>query len=205
MVARAHLPAPCYEWGMSAQFAEISDGHRDFIGAQHVFFVGTAARDGRVNVSPKGLDSLRVLGPNRVLWLSVTGSTNEAAAHVLVDPRMTLMFCSFERKPLVLRLFGKARVVHDGDADWLELLGHFPPVPGERNIFDMHVDLVQTSCGFGVPLMDFVGERDTLVQWAERKGADGLRRYRQEKNRVSIDGLPTGLPRMGSPEPPDAE
>ncbi|HMR47678.1 MAG TPA: pyridoxamine 5'-phosphate oxidase family protein [Arachnia sp.] len=179
---------------MGTKFPEITDRLKAFIEAQHLFFVGTAARDGRVNISPKGLDSLRVLGPNRVVWLNGTGSGNETAAHLLDVPRMTVMFCSFGPKPLILRLYGTARAIHEGDADWEELLAVFPPMQGSRNIFDLDVDLVQSSCGFGVPLMDFRSERETMSQWAAKKGDIGVAAYQQEKNRVSLDGLPTGLP-----------
>lgn len=179
---------------MANQFPEIIDRLKTFIEAQRVFFVATAARDGRVNVSPKGLDSLRVLGPNRVAWLNGTGSGNETAAHLLDTNRMTIMFCSFDTKPLILRLYGTVRTIHAGDPDWADLLDLFPPMQGSRNIFDVDVDLVQTSCGFGVPLMDFVAERETMAQWSAKKGDDGLIAYQQDKNRVSIDGFPTGLP-----------
>lgn len=179
---------------VAKQFSEISDRLRRFIEAQQMFFVGTAARDGRVNVSPKGLDSLRVLTPTRVVWLNGTGSGNETAAHLLDTPRMTLMFCSFVREPLILRLYGTARAVHAGDADWDALAGLFPAMPGARNVFDLDVDLVQTSCGYGVPRFDFVGQRDLMDGWANKKGEDGLAAYQQEHNLVSIDGFPTGLP-----------
>lgn len=179
---------------MGQQFSEISERLRTFIEAQHVYFVGTAARDGRVNISPKGLDSLRVLGPDRVVWLNGTGSGNETAAHLLDHPRMTIMFCSFDAKPLILRLYGTARAIHAGDAEWTDLLALFPPMQGSRNIFVLDIDLVQTSCGFGVPFMDFQADRETMAQWAAKKGADGVAAYQQEKNRVSLDGLPTGLP-----------
>ena len=179
---------------MGQQFSEISERLRTFIEAQHVYFVGTAARDGRVNISPKGLDSLRVLGPDRVVWLNGTGSGNETAAHLLDVPRMTIMFCSFDAKPLILRLYGTARAIHAGDAEWTDLLALFPPMQGSRNIFVLDIDLVQTSCGFGVPFMDFQADRETMAQWAAKKGDDGVTAYLQEKNRVSIDGFPTGLP-----------
>ncbi len=139
---------------MATQYEQISERLRRFIEEQQMFFVGTAAPDGRVNVSPKGLDSLRVLGPNRVAWLNGTGSGNETAAHLLRNPRITVMFCAFEGKPLILRLYGTARAVHEGDADWDDLAGQFPPMRGARNVFDVAVDLVQTSCGFGVPLYE---------------------------------------------------
>jgi Pyridoxamine 5'-phosphate oxidase len=179
---------------VAKQFTEINDRHRAFIEAQQLYFVGTAARDGRVNVSPKGLDSLRVLSPTRVVWLNGTGSGNETAAHLLDVPRMTLMFCSFVREPLILRLYGTARAVHSTDAEWDELLALFPPMEGSRNIYVLDVDLVQTSCGYGVPLYEFTGQRELMDSWATKKGPDGLHTYQQEKNRLSIDGFPTGLP-----------
>jgi hypothetical protein len=178
---------------VAQQYDGINDRLAQFIAAQHVFFVGTAAADGRVNVSPKGLDSLRVLGPNRVVWLSGTGSGNESAAHLREVNRMTLMFCSFERQPLVLRLFGTATETQPDQAAWAELAALFPPMLGARQIYDVAVDLVQTSCGYGVPLMDFTGDRPLMHQWAEKKGPDGLAAYHREKNTVSIDGFPTGL------------
>ncbi len=178
---------------MAQQYSEISDRLADFIARQHVFFVATAARDGRVNVSPKGLDSLRVLGPNRVVWLNGTGSGNETAAHLLDTNRITLMFCSFERQPLILRLYGAATEVQPDQPAWAELESLFPPMLGARQMFDVDVELVQTSCGYGVPFMEFAGERPLMHQWAEKKGPDGLEAYHQEKNLVSIDGFPTGL------------
>jgi hypothetical protein len=178
---------------MAQQYDQISDRLAEFIAGQHVFFVGTAARDGRVNVSPKGLDSLRVLGPNRVVWLNGTGSGNETAAHLLDVNRMTLMFCSFERQPLVLRLYGTAAEIQPDQPEWGNLIGLFPTMLGARQIFDVTVDLVQTSCGYGVPLMEYVDERPLMRQWAEKKGPDGLAAYHRDKNTTSIDGFPTGL------------
>jgi hypothetical protein len=179
---------------MGKQFAGLTARHRDFVAEQHVFFVGTAARDGRVNLSPKGLDSLRIVSDTRVVWLSGTGSGNETAAHLLDSPRMTVMLCSFDREPLILRMYGTARAVHVDDAEWHELLSLFPPMKGARNIFVLDIDLVQTSCGFGVPLMEFTAERELMDSWAAKKGPDGIQLYQQEKNLVSLDGLPTGLP-----------
>ncbi|QAY71586.1 pyridoxamine 5'-phosphate oxidase family protein [Xylanimonas protaetiae] len=178
---------------MAQQYDRISDRLAEFIAAQHVFFVGTAARDGRVNVSPKGLDSLRVVGPNRVVWLNGTGSGNETAAHLREVNRMTLMFCSFERQPLILRLYGTATEVQPDEPAWHELSGLFPPMLGARQVYDVAVDLVQTSCGYGVPFLEFAGERLLMASWAEKKGPDGLLDYQREKNAVSIDGFPTGL------------
>lgn len=178
---------------MAEAFESITDRHREFIGAQHLFFVGTAARDGRVNVSPKGLDSLRIIGPNRVLWLNLTGSGNETAAHLLDINRMTLMFCSFDHKPLILRIYGTATEVQPDQPEWDELAAHFPALPGSRQIFDVDVQSVQTSCGYAVPLMTFDDDRDVLNSWAIKKGADGVAAYHQEKNLISIDGYPTGI------------
>lgn len=179
---------------MAKQFTAISPEHQTFIEKQPIFFVGTAAADGRVNVSPKGMDSLRVLGPNRVIWLNVTGSGNETAAHLLQLPRMTLMFCAFEGAPLILRLYGTARMVQPDQAEWTALYTLFPPLPAARQIYLLEIDLVQTSCGMAVPLMDFVEGRESLNE-VHRKLSDGqLDDYRQRKNAQSIDGFSTGLP-----------
>jgi hypothetical protein len=178
---------------MAQQYEEISDRLAGFIAAQHVFFVATAARGGRVNVSPKGLESLRVLGPNRVIWLNGTGSGNETAAHLLDVNRMTLMFCSFERQPLILRLYGTATEIQPGQPGWDEFIGYFPPMPGARQLFDLNVELVQTSCGYGVPFMEYTDDRPLMAQWATKKGPDGIEEYHRVKNQTSIDGFPTGL------------
>jgi len=166
----------------------------DFIGRQQMFFVATADAAGRVNVSPKGLDALRVLGASRVAWLNGTGSGNETAAHLAAVNRMTIMFCAFEGKPWILRLYGTARTVQPGDPDWDALVALFPALPGARQVFDMSVDSCQTSCGFGVPLYDFVGQRDLMPAWAERKGSDGIAAYQRKNNAVSLDGLDGQLP-----------
>ncbi|MVN87378.1 pyridoxamine 5'-phosphate oxidase family protein [Deinococcus sp. HMF7620] len=180
---------------MAKQLPAISDHLRAFIEAQPLFFVGTAAPDGRVNVSPKGLDSLRVLGPTQVVWLNVTGSGNETAAHLLQTPRMTLMFCAFQGPPLILRLYGQAQMLQPGDDGWDTLLALFPALPGTRQLFVLEVDLVQTSCGMAVPLMTIEGQREDLNRWAERQTPEDLTAYRERKNTLSIDGFPTGLPR----------
>jgi len=178
---------------MAKQFEDLSDDHRDFIAAQHLFFVATAAATGRVNVSPKGMDSLRVLAPNRIAWLNLTGSGNETAGHLRAVNRMTLMWAGFEKRPLILRVYGAARTLHPRDDGWAELAAHFPALPGARQIFDIDIDLVQTSCGFGVPYFDFARERDTLARWVDDKSDDGVRAFQDEKNRTTIDGAPTGI------------
>jgi hypothetical protein len=178
---------------MAKQFDALSDRLMEFISRQKIFFVGTAAQGSRVNVSPKGMDSFRVLGPNRALWLNVTGSGNETSAHVQQDPRMTLMFCAFDGPPLILRLYGTARVVHQGDADWAELYAHFKPLPGARQVFDVAIEMVQTSCGMAVPQYTYDSDRELLSNWATHKGTDGLKQYWEEKNQTSIDGLPSHI------------
>ena len=178
---------------MSEKFTEIREQHREFVEQQKIFFVGTAAPQGRVSVSPKGMDTLRVLRSNRVVWLNLSGAENEAAAHLLEDDRMTLMFCAFEGVPLILRLFGHSRVIHPRDVEWDELFALFPPIPGARQIMDMNVDLVLASCGKGVPYFDFVGERDDLKEWASRVGDEGLQSLWERKNQMSIDGKPTRI------------
>jgi len=178
---------------MAKQFESISHDHAAFIAAQHLFFVGTAAADGRVNISPKGMDSLRVLGPNRIVWRNLTGSGNETAGHLAQVNRMTLMWCGFETRPMILRAYGAARTLHPRDADFGALNGTFPPAIGARQLYDMTVDLVQTSCGFAVPFMDFASERDVLTHWAEDKGKEGVTAYWADRNQKTIDGLPTHI------------
>ena len=163
-----------------------------FIEQQHVFFVATAplAGDGHVNLSPKGLDTFRLLSPTRVAYLDLTGSGNETAAHVAENERITIMFCSFSGPPMILRLYGRGRVVLPGTPEWSELAPRFPEFASTRQIVVSDVDRIQTSCGFGVPAMELVADRDQLVRWAEKKGVEGLAAYRREKNATSIDGLP---------------
>ena len=176
---------------MATQYSALSDRHTEFISRQKIYFVGTATAEGRVNISPKGMDTLRVLNSNRVVWLNATGSGNETAAHVQHNPRMTVMFCAFEGDPLILRLYGTARAVHKADPGWTELYALFPPLPGARQIFELSIDLVQTSCGMAVPNFDYAGEREQLSDWARKKGETGIRQYWQDKNQLSLDGLPT--------------
>ena len=173
---------------------EITSDLAEFIRRQPLFFVASAplAGDGHINLSPKGLDCFEILDPLRVAYLDLTGSGNETAAHLLENGRITFMFCAFEGPPLILRLYGEGRVVTPVNADYGELRRRFPQHPGARHIIEAHVSRVQTSCGFGVPYMDYRGQRDQLPRWAERKGPAGLERYREEKNARSIDGLPTG-------------
>ncbi len=181
---------------MAKQFEHITDAHRAFIRRQHIFFTASAAAGTRVNVSPRSTDSLRLLDDHAVAYLDRTGSGNETGAHLLADGRLTLMFCSFEGPPLIMRLYGRGRSLHRGSGEFTRLLeqafaGHAPL--GTRQIIRLDVDLVQTSCGYGVPLFGYEAERDTMERWSEAKGEDGLDAYQREKNVTSMDGLPTGL------------
>ncbi|NCF18257.1 MAG: pyridoxamine 5'-phosphate oxidase family protein [Haliea sp.] len=178
---------------MAEQFERLEHEHVQFIGRQQLFFVGTAGTEGRVNISPKGMDSFRVVAPDRVAWLNLTGSGNETAAHVLENGRMTILFCSFERQPLIMRLYGVARASHPRDQRWRELEQLFPDYPGGRQVFEMDLDLVQTSCGYAVPHYQYQGERDTLVKWSEKRGQSGIETYWRERNGVSLDGKDTGI------------
>ena len=181
---------------MAKQFAAMEPVHREFISRQRIFFTASATPGSRVNVSPKDAAALRIVDERTVAWLDQTGSGSETAAHLLNDGRLTLMFCSFEGAPLILRLYGQGKSLVRGTAAYRELLaGLFDnqETPGSRQIVRLDVDLVITSCGYGVPLFDYQGERATLARWAEAKGEDGLEEYRRQKNAVSIDALPTGL------------
>ena len=185
---------------MGKQFLGLEAAHRDFIARQHIFFAATAAAGSRINVSPRGTDALRVLNDNAVLYLDRTGSGNQTAAHVQRDGRMTIMFCAVDGAPLILRLYGRGRIIPRGSAEYAGLLaerfGGAEPL-GARQMVRLDFDLVQTSCGFAVPRLEYAGNRDTLDRWAEAKGVAGLDAYRHEKNTVSLEGWAI--------TPPDAE
>jgi hypothetical protein len=178
---------------MAKKFDALSESLQEFILKQKIFFVGTARSSGTVNVSPKGMDSLRVLGPNKVIWLNLTGSGNETAAHILENDRMTIMFCAFEGNPLILRLYGHAKVYHERDEIYHQYIEHFPSTPGARQVFELNIDMVQTSCGYAVPLLDYKEDRSMLKTWAQKKGKAKLKEYWQEKNTKSLDGFETGI------------
>ncbi|NOG70100.1 pyridoxamine 5'-phosphate oxidase family protein [Roseicella sp. DB1501] len=181
---------------MARRFPRIEEAHRAFIARQHIFFAASAAPGARVNLSPREGAALRVLGPDAVCWLDRTGSGAETAAHLAADGRLTLMFCAFSGPPMILRLYGRGESLRRGSDAYAALLaGAYggEEVPGARQIVRLAVDLVQTSCGYGVPLFEHVGERRTLEDWARRKGEAGLADYRTKKNARSLDGLPTGL------------
>jgi hypothetical protein len=181
---------------MGKLFTAIEPVHREFIERQHIFFNASAASEGRVNVSPRDVASLRVLDANTVVYLDLTGSGNETAAHLLADGRLTLMFCAFEGAPLILRLYGRGRILPRHTPGYDSLLhSHYNDnePPGARQIVHLTVESVQTSCGMNVPFYDYVSERDQLIRWAQVKGEATLEDYRQQKNTRSIDGFPTGL------------
>ncbi len=166
-----------------------------FIQDQKLFFVATAAADGRVNLSPKGMETLLVKSETKIKWLNLSGSGNETAAHVLENPRMTLMFCAFDGSPMILRTYGNASIYHPHDSEWTTASSEFELMPGSRQVFELDIDLVQTSCGSGVPKMDFVTDRgpEMMLPHYAKLGEDGVRDYWERKNYVSLDGKPTGL------------
>ena len=178
---------------MAEKFPTLEEQHIRFIGEQHLFFVGTAGSEGYVNVSPKGMDTFRVISPSEIAWLNLTGSGNESAAHVNENGRMTVMFCSFDKQPLILRLYGQATVLHPRDDKWDELSKLFPAYTGARQIFVMDLELVQTSCGYAVPHYELKSERPTLTKWADGRGESGIREYWAEKNMKSLDDKDTGI------------
>ncbi len=179
---------------MAKFVSELTTAHREFIARQKIYFVASAPAEGRVNLSPKGMDTFRVLSSTRVGYLDVTGSGNETSAHLLENGRLTLMMCSFDSAPLIFRIYGHGRVIQPGEDDWTQLRPLFgPTLPGERQLIITEIESIQTSCGFGVPFFDYTGERDTLIDYAVKKGPEGMATYRAQKNTRSIDGRPTGL------------
>ena len=158
-----------------------------------IFIIVALEYEGQVNISPKGMDTFRVIDSKRIVWLNLTGSGNETAAHVLKNDRMTIMFCAFEGKPNILRLYGKAKIFHNSDSEYDKFISLFPKISGSRQIVEMSVDLVQTSCGYAVPYMDFIEERNQLRISMEKKGDDRIQNYWQEKNSHSIDGFETEI------------
>lgn len=180
---------------MAKFFERIDDRISKFISEQKMFFTASApiSLEGRINLSPKGIDTFRVLDEKTVCYLDLTGSGNETAAHIKENGRLTIMFCSFAGAPLILRLYGNGEIVHKNSEKWEELSKNFDEFPGSRQIIILNIDTVQTSCGFGIPLYEYKEDRTTLLDWAKNKGEEKVENYRREKNQTSIDGLPTGL------------
>jgi hypothetical protein len=186
---------------MATHFQSLNDAHKAFINAQKIFFVASSASEGFINLSPKGLDSLKILNPNSLVWLNYTGSGNETASHIHGDGRMTLMFTSFEKEPLILKIYGHARVIHPYDKRWQEMCQHFKEEVGMRQFFEMDVELIITSCGYGVPLFSYKGERKTLQKWNQQKGQKGIENYWRDKNQISLNGKSTHIfPKKQTPK-----
>lgn len=179
---------------MAEFFPALTREHRAFIAKQAVFFVATTAADVRINLSPKGMDSFRVLDERTVAYLDVAGSGNETNAHLLADGRITIMFCAFDQPALIFRIYGRGRAVLPQDAEWRALHARFEPLPGTRQIFVIAIEQVQTSCGWGVPQMELVRERPTLRKYGEKFTPEQMLGYWQGAEATSIDGLPTRLP-----------
>lgn len=180
---------------MGQLFSELRPEHETFIKKQRMFFVASAPmdKDGHVNLSPKGYDSFRIISPNEVAYLDLTGSGNETSAHLQENGRITLMFCAFEGPPLIMRLFGKGTVILPDTPRWDELVKDFPLLPGARQIISVNVQEVKTSCGWAIPFYSFSKERETLQKWTLAKDEEELLAYQKENNVVSMDGLPTPL------------
>ncbi|CAA0092502.1 Uncharacterised protein [BD1-7 clade bacterium] len=178
---------------MGQKFSELDKRHIGFIAEQKIYFVGTAADSGNVNLSPKGGDSLRVINSKKIAWLNLTGSGNESASHVLKNSRMTLMFCAFDGKPLILRAYGTATVLHQHDETWSDYCDLFPFSVASRQIFVLDIDLVQASCGMSVPYFTYDGDRDDLANWSKKQGKSGIEKYWVKKNQKSIDGFETEI------------
>jgi hypothetical protein len=178
---------------MAKFYPSLTEALVQFVNAQSVFFVATAPCDGRVNLSPKGMDTFCCLSDREVAYLDLTGSGNETSAHLEENGRLTLMFCSFSAEPMILRLYGQGKVIRPRSPEWPQYISHFEPLPGTRQIIAMQIEQVQTSCGFAVPLMEFKSDRPVLQDWAQKKGEAGVRQYWQDNNQVSIDGLPTHI------------
>lgn len=178
---------------MSTIYDELNDKLIKFIEKQHMFFVATAPKNGRINLSPKGLDCLKVLSNKKVIYTSLVGSGNETSAHLLQDNRMTMMFCSFDRNPLILRLYGYAKEITPEDDEFDEYYAEMNDMVAVRQLYILEIENVQTSCGFGVPMFDLVADRTTLPDYMSNLGEQGVEDYKQRKNLVTIDGFRTRL------------
>ena len=175
---------------MGKVYPEIDESIRAFIEAQPVFFVGSAPLDraGHVNVSPKGLDTLRILGPTTIAYLDLTGSGIETVSHLKENGRIVLMFCAFQGPPKIIRLHGSGQVVEPDAPEFMQLAQHFPQRDGMRSVIVVEISRISDSCGFGVPLLEFKSQRNQLSAWVHKLGEDGLKDYRKRKNEVSVDG-----------------
>ena len=185
---------------MGDLFPELNERLREFIAQQKMFFVASAplAADGHVNLSPKGLDTLRILGPKEVAYVDFTGSGIETVAHIRENGRLTLMFCAFQGPPRILRLRGRGEAIEPADEKWDHYARQMPSYDNARSIIVLHVEMIADACGYGIPLYEYIGERTQLAAWCRRKGLEGIAEYQSNKNRQSIDGLP-GLKHAADP------
>lgn len=181
---------------MGTEYPRLDEKITDFISRQRMFFTASAAESSRINISPRSTDHFRVLDDNTALYLDLSGSGNETAAHMIADGRMTIMFCAFEGAPRILRLYGQGDIIHRSSDEYTQLIDTYfegnPPM-GIRQLVRLRFDLVKTSCGYGVPFFAYEGERDALTRWAEHKGREGVEASWEETNVVSMDGFPTGI------------
>ncbi len=178
---------------MGTQYKSLNKKIEEFILDQKIFFVATATKDSFINLSPKGMDSLKIMSKTRVIWLNSTGSTNKSSAHVQRDSRMTMMFCSFDKEPLIVKLIGNAKVIHKNDKEWDELSSLLPKIQGARQIFDLKIEMVLTVCGMAVPFFDYKGEREELTNYWIKQGDEGLEEYWKKKNQTSLNGYETNI------------
>ena len=176
---------------MSKLFSALTPQLHEFIAQQKMFFVATTGNKTKINLSPKGLDTLRIIDDNNLVWLNLTGSGNETAAHLLEDNRMTIMFCSFDEQALILRLYGHAKALAVEENN--KLYAMFDKFVGARQLFAMKIESVQSSCGYSVPKYKFIEQRQTLIDWSNKKGKNGIKKYQQDNNIISLDNKPTGL------------
>jgi len=178
---------------MATKFDKINKEHIAFIEAQKMFVIGSAGKNGFINVSPKGMDTFKIIDENTVVWLNLTGSGNETSAHVQENGRMTIMFNSYDNAPLILKLYGQATVIHESDDRWDEMAVYFEPQIGARQFFEMKVELVLTSCGYAVPKYKYIGERNTLKKWSDKKGREGIKQYWKDNNVLTLNGVETNI------------
>lgn len=176
---------------MGTQLKKLNKEIIKFIEKQKIFFVATTTKDSYINLSPKGMNSLKVVNDNRVFWINATGSTNESSSHIQRDGRMTIMFCSFDEEPLIVKLIGRAKVIHHNDEEWNDVSKILPSLPGSRQIFDLEIEIVLTVCGMAVPYFEYKGDREDLKEWAISQGEEGLKKYWKEKNQFSLNNEPT--------------
>lgn len=181
---------------MAVKFDSINEEHKKFIEAQKMFVIGSAGADGYINVSPKGMDTFKIVDEHTVVWLNLTGSGNETSAHVQENGRMTIMFNSYDKVPMILKLYGKATVIHQNDDRWDEMSAYFEEQVGARQFFEMKVELVLTSCGYAVPMYEYKGERDTLKKWSQKKGREGIEAYWEENNVKTLNGKETNIMKL---------